>query len=321
MNLISESNKEIIHRALLDMKLQGKADSTIAGYRSDLNKCGSALTTIDLDFTDLTKKNLTSLLGIVRITQSGLELSPGRLSGVFSALSSLMEYLEFNDEIDSNPVPSFRKRYLTPYKRHGGLAMPRFCPTTEQVRTVISLAPNSRDKAIHILFAKTGLRKKELRALDVDDLNLVEKYVLAKPSAKRTGRKLPLDDECCLFLSEWLHDRRFFKNASAEVALFVGPLGTRVGRNKLGELITRDGLAAGLHDPNASPRQVDRKYTPHVYRHYLTTTLRENNCSERVIRYIRGDADASIIDRYDHLKWNTIADEYCASIESIYNVK
>ena len=318
MNLISESNKEIIHLALLDMKLQGKADSTIAGYRSDLNKCGSALTTIDLDFTDLTKKNLTSLLEIVRITQSGLELSPGRLSGVFSALSSLMEYLEFNDEIDSNPVPSFRKRYLTPYKRHGGLAMPRFCPTAEQVRTVISLAPNSRDKAIHILFAKTGLRKKELRALDVDDFNLVEKYVMAKPSAKRTGRKLPLDDECCLFLAEWLHDRRFFKNASSETALFIGPLGARIGRNKLGELITRDGFAAGLHDPNATARQVDRKFTPHVYRHYLTTMLRDNKCSERVIRYIRGDADASIIDRYDHLKWETVTDEYVGCIENIF---
>ncbi len=140
---------------------------------------------------------------IVQTNHAGLQLSPGRLSGVFSALSSLMEFLEFNDEIDTNPVPSFRKRYLTPYKRQGGVELPRFCPTTEQVRTVVSLAPDSRDKAIHILFAKTGLRKKELRALDVDDINLVEKYVMAKPSAKRTGRKLPLDDECCLFLAEW----------------------------------------------------------------------------------------------------------------------
>jgi len=188
-----------IERTLQDLKLQGKADSTIACYRSDLNKCGAALTTIDLDFTDLTKKNLTRLLEIVQTNQAGLQLSPGRLSGVFSALSSLMEFLEFNDEIVSNPVPSFRKRYLTPYKRQGGLELPRFCPTTEQVRTVVSLAPDSRDKAIHILFAKTGLRKKELRALDVDDINLVEKYVMAKPSAKRTGRKLPLDDECCLY--------------------------------------------------------------------------------------------------------------------------
>jgi len=318
MNLISTTNSTIIERTLQDLRLQGKADSTIACYRSDLNKCGAALTTIDLDFTDLTKKNLTSLLEIVQTNQAGLQLSPGRLSGVFSALSSLMEFLEFNDEIDTNPVPSFRKRYLTPYKRQGGLELPRFCPTTEQVRTVVSLAPNSRDKAIHILFAKTGLRKKELRALDVDDINLVEKYVMAKPSAKRTGRKLPLDDECCLFLGEWLHDRRFFKNASIEVALFIGPLGARVGRNKLGELITRDGLAAGLHDPNATARQVDRKFTPHVYRHYLTTTLRDNKCSERVIRYIRGDADASIIDRYDHLKWETIADEYCASTEILF---
>jgi len=316
--VISPENSSTITAALQDMRLQGKAESTIASYRSDLNKCGTSLTNLGLTFHELTKRNLTQLLGSVKVNTSGHELSPGRLSGVFSALSALMEYLVFNDEIEVNPVPSFRKRYLTPYKRSRGVEIPRFCPTTEQVRQVISLAPNSRDKAIHMLFAKTGLRKKELRALDVEDLDLVEKFVMAKPTAKRTGRKLPLDDECCRFLAEWLHDRRFYKNASTESALFIGILGERIGRNKLGSIITRDGLAAGLHDPEANARQVDKKFTPHVYRHYLTTTLRENNCTERVIRYIRGDAEHSIADRYDHLKWNLIFEDYTASIDQIF---
>jgi len=314
-----DTNSATIELALQDLRLQGKAESTLASYRSDLNKCGNALTNLGLTFHDLTKRNLTELLEAVKFNASGHELSAGRLSGVFSALSALMEYLVFNDELDANPVPSFRKRYLTPYKRSRGVEVPRFCPTTEQVRHVISLAPNSRDKAIHMLFAKTGLRKKELRALDIEDIDLVEKFVMAKPTAKRTGRKLPLDDECCRFLAEWLHDRRFYKNASSESALFIGILGERIGRNKLGSLITRDGLAAGLHDPSATARQVDRKFTPHVYRHYLTTTLRENNCSERVIRYIRGDAEQTIADRYDHIKWDNITAEYVASIQMLFN--
>ena len=313
------TNSATIELALQDLRLQGKAESTLASYRSDLNKCGNALTDLGLTFHDLTKRNLAQLLEAVKVNTFGHELSAGRLSGVFSALSALMEYLVFNDELDANPVPSFRKRYLTPYKRSRGVEVPRFCPTTEQVRQVISLAPNSRDKAIHMLFAKTGLRKKELRALDIEDIDLVEKFVMAKPTAKRTGRKLPLDDECCRFLAEWLHDRRFYKNASSESALFIGILGERIGRNKLGSLITRDGLAAGLHDPNATARQVDRKFTPHVYRHYLTTTLRENNCSERVIRYIRGDAEQTIADRYDHIKWDNITAEYVASIQMLFN--
>ena len=317
--MTGDANSATIELALQDLRLQGKAESTLASYRSDLNKCGNALNDLGLTFHDLTKRNLAQLLAAVKFNASGHELSAGRLSGVFSALSALMEYLVFNDELDANPVPSFRKRYLTPYKRSRGVEVPRFCPTTEQVRHVISLAPNSRDKAIHMLFAKTGLRKKELRALDIEDIDLVEKFVMAKPTAKRTGRKLPLDDECCRFLAEWLHDRRFYKNASSESALFIGILGERIGRNKLGSLITRDGLAAGLHDPSATARQVDRKFTPHVYRHYLTTTLRENNCSERVIRYIRGDAEQTIADRYDHIKWDNIIAEYVASIQMLFN--
>ena len=316
--MTGNTNSATIELALQDLRLQGKAESTLASYRSDMNKCGNALTDLGLTFHDLTKRNLTQLLEAVKVNASGHELSAGRLSGVFSALSALMEYLVFNDELDANPVPSFRKRYLTPYKRNRGIEVPRFCPTTEQVRQVISLAPNARDKAIHMLFAKTGLRKKELRALDVEDIDLVEKFVMAKPTAKRTGRKLPLDDECCRFLAEWLHDRRFYKNASTEPALFIGILGERIGRNKLGNLITRDGLAAGLHDPEANARQVDRKFTPHVYRHYLTTTLRENNCTERIIRYIRGDAEQTIADRYDRLKWGQVMSEYLATIVNVF---
>ena len=87
--MMSEINQSIIERTLRDFNLQGKAESTIACYKSDLNKCGAALTKLDLSFAELTKRNLTDLLELVQITDDGNRLSPGRLSGVFSALSSL----------------------------------------------------------------------------------------------------------------------------------------------------------------------------------------------------------------------------------------
>ena len=99
--MMSEINQSIIKRTLRDFNLQGKAESTIACYKSDLNKCGIALTKLDLSFAELTKRNLTELLELVQTTDDGNRLSP-RLSGVFSALSSLMEFLVFNDEVESN---------------------------------------------------------------------------------------------------------------------------------------------------------------------------------------------------------------------------
>jgi hypothetical protein len=33
-----------------------------------------------------------------------------------------------------------------------------------------------------------------------------------------------------------------------------------------------------------------------------------------VIRYIRGDSDHNIADRYDHLSWNEVVEEYIQAV-------
>ena len=315
--LNQDQNQQTVERAILDIKAQSKAPSTIVAYSCDLRRLGRILSDIGLTFQDLNKHNLVELLNAVKVNEEGRTLSPGRINGLFSSLNALMKFLEYTDEIEYNAVPMFRERYLTSYKRKQSAGIPRQCPSNEQVKAVIDGTPMIRDKAIHVVLAKTGLRNKELRALDVSDVDLVEKCIIAKPTTKRDGLKLPIDDECTVFLDRWLWDRRTFPNATEERALFLNDRGSRLGRNTLLRIINRDGERQGLHDPNSDIRQLDRRFTPHVYRHWMTTILRENGCSERVIRYIRGDAEGSSADRYDHLRWETVQREYLAAIPSL----
>jgi site-specific recombinase XerD len=315
--LILEANLATVERGLVDLRRQRKAEATLIAYGCDLRRIAKYVSGLGMRFEDLTKHNLVDLLEAVEVNEYGRKLSDGRIRGLFSALNSLLESLEYRDVIETNPVPAFRKRYLAAYKRNPNSGVPRFCPTNEQVAAVIAGSSTIRDKAIHILLAKTGLRNKEVRELDVSDVNLVEKYIMAKPTAKRTGRKLPIDDECTVHISRWLHDRQYFDRAEEESALFLNDLGRRIGRNTLLRIVNRDGERQGLHDRDADILDVDKRYTPHVYRHWMTTVLRDAGCSERVIRYIRGDAEGSIADRYDHLRWETIQMEYAISMVTI----
>ena len=312
--LIQDENLKTVERAIIDLKAQSKAPSTLVAYGCDLRRLARKLSEINLTFQDLDKHNLVDLLNAVKVNEAGRTLSSGRINGLFSSLNALMKYLEYTDEIEYNAIPMFRERYLTSYKRKQSTGIPRQCPTNEQVKSVIDGSPMIRDQAIHMVLAKTGLRNKELRALDVSDVDLVEKCIIAKPTTKRDGLKLPIDDECTVYLDRWLWDRRTFPSANEEKALFLNDGGSRLGRNTLLRIINRDGERQGLHDPDSDIRQLDRRYTPHVYRHWMTTTLRESGCSERVIRYIRGDAEGSSADRYDHLRWETVQREYLAAM-------
>ena len=45
-----------------------------------------------------------------------------------------------------------------------------------------------------------------------------------------------------------------------------------------------------------------------------------NGCPERVISYIRGDSDRTIADRYDHLTWTEIHEEYLSHIRPLQDL-
>jgi len=330
LNMLLKHNLAVVNEAMIDFEGQDLAKSTLENYRCNLNRFASILSDQKLKFEELDRHNLLPVLNVAKYSTESIDptttndgrncvrLSEGRVRNLFSSLSSLIEFLVYADRMAGNPVPAFRKRYLKSYKRSVASTVARFKPSTSQIRAIILESYTIKNKTIHMLFAKTGIRKDTLRTMDIDGLNLTEKWIRVKPRRKRSTIKLPIDDECAEMLHRWLHERRGYKGASSTKALFLNERGGgRIGRNPLGSLVKKAGIKAGLHDESAGRSDIDRKYTCHVYRVWMTTTLRDNGCPDRVIRYIRGDADHSIIDHYDRLEWDTIAKEYQAAMVSI----
>jgi len=311
-----ESNFDLVEEWIEDITdFQQLSAKTRRTYISDVKNAARILGENDIEFTELTKDNLKSYLSAIRSQTNRPEgLSHGRLKGIFSALNSMMEFLIYEEKTMHNPIPSFRKRYMKTYKNENRSSNRRQVPATEELAKMILGINNEQHKALHILLAKTGMRRGEVQMLNIQSINLIEGYVMVPKTGKRTPTKLPIDKECCDIIHIYLSRLHRFPRTKGEQALFTNRNGSRASENTLYEWVVKDAIVAGLHEENSDRLELHKKFTPHHYRHWLTTTLRANGCQERVIRYIRGDSDHNIADRYDHLSWEEIQLEYKSSM-------
>ncbi|MDM7912530.1 MAG: tyrosine-type recombinase/integrase, partial [Methanotrichaceae archaeon] len=150
--------------------------------------------------TPESKDTLLKYLGDLRAQ----DLRQQTIRRIFSNLSVYFSYLVEAGELAANPVPPIQKRYIRSYKDE---VRQRQLISIENARKLIRTTIDTRDQAILLLFLKTGIRRGELISLDVDDVDLKEKEIVLKPTAKRTNRTVSFDDEARRALQRWLKAR------------------------------------------------------------------------------------------------------------------
>ena len=97
-----------------------------------------------------------------------------------------------------------------------------------------------------------------------------------------------------------------------EKALFVGDLGSRIGRNIVYNLVTENAARLGFHDFNSD--RLENSLSPHCFRHWFTTHLRRNRLSREFIQELRGDSRKEAIDIYDHIDHGELRQAYLSAI-------
>lgn len=223
------------------------------------------------------------------------ELSGSTLKGYFSALSSFYDYLVFSGAMESNPIPSFRKRYLGRMKFQSGGDNARQLISIEQMIQLIDFSRDILSWTLMLFLAKTGLRRGELISMDIEDLNFEKMEFRIKPKAKRTNRLGFIDTELAAALREYL---RWRKARALSGALWISHAGTRISRNMVYNIVVRHAELAGLHDPHGP---LIERFTPHCFRHWFTTHLRRAGMPREFIKELRGDRRKEAVDIYDHI--------------------
>ena len=219
----------------------------------------------------------------------------------------------------------------------------------EEMQEFVQGIAHPLDRAVVVTLLKTGLRVGELCNLDVRDVNITTgdldiemdvrpqlsgqintMYVSPEPSRgerangeertasnKRKRQTLvPLDEELQSVLTEWLAVRP--DPVSDADPLFVSTgdsWGRRLTTDMAHTIVTSHAEARGWYRSGGGAAE---NVTPHYFRHFFTTHLRNETGDRGIVKYLRGDVAGDVIDTYTHNWGDRVRETYEASIYSLF---
>jgi integrase/recombinase XerC len=189
------------------------------------------------------------------------------------------------------------------------------------------------ERAVVVTFLKTGIRAGELCNLDrrdvylrdptgtstpraaidsrpgslyVDDApTLGEQYNGEQRSASNKRKRattIPVDDELERVLRSWLAIRP--DPLADGNALFVSTgdrWGQRLTTDMVHHVVETHARRNGWYETGGG---AETNVTPHYFRHFFTTHLRDRTGDRGIVKYLRGDVAQDVIDTYTH-DWGT----------------
>jgi integrase/recombinase XerC len=148
-----------------------------------------------------------------------------------------------------------------------------------------------RDLAILEVFYGSGIRLGELEQLNLEDVNLAgrEVRVLGKGNKERIALFGSLAEATLrLYLQQ---GRPRLANESSDRALFLNRFGQRLKRVSIIRMLDQRAKQAGI----------DRKVTPHAFRHSFATHLVDEGVDIRLIQEMLGHESPATTQRYTHV--------------------
>jgi len=302
--------KTLVEEFCDDCRLRNMTAESIRRYKSCLSIFGAFLRNKGVSIKEVDRQVLKEFLQHIRFDRRVKEKT---VENYFSSMSAFYDYLIFEDLLKMNPVAPFRKRYLRSYKDDAN-DPGRKLLTVEEMSLMVNSILDPRDRAIAVLFAKTGIRRNELLSLDVDNINWVEYSITLKRTPKRSNRVVFFDDECAIALKRWLKVRE--KLNPRTLALFVSYQSLRrFDRNGLYTAIVKYATSLGFHKPDSA--KLEDHFSPHCFRHWFTTWLRRNGMPREFVKELRGDRRKEAMDIYDHIDREELRRAYLTCIPNL----
>ncbi len=158
----------------------------------------------------------------------------------------------------------------------------------EEVRSIIAHTNNIKHKCIVSLLYSAGLRRSELIALKITDIDS-KRMVINILGAK--GNK----DRVTLLSKKVLTDLRiYFKEWKPDIFLFEGEKGVKYGGSSVLQIVKKAANKAGIN----------KTVTPHMLRHSFATHLLEAGTDLRYIQSLLGHGSSKTTEIYTHVAVN-----------------
>jgi integrase/recombinase XerD len=148
-----------------------------------------------------------------------------------------------------------------------------------------------RDRAILETFYSTGMRRSELVALQLDDLNRDSRLVTIRQGKVRKDRVVPIGERALQWIERYLSDGRPALLSAPSTTLFLTTLGNAFHPNNLTALVRSYLTAVGI----------TKRGSCHMLRHTTATLMLEGGADLRSIQSLLGHEQLNTTQIYTHV--------------------
>jgi integrase/recombinase XerD len=166
-----------------------------------------------------------------------------------------------------------------------GNQKPRNVLTVSEIKTVYRYCRNEQERALLSVGYGCGLRRSEIEALDVKDIQLSSGMLIVRKGKGNKRREVPMSDKVVEYLKKYIIEERYqllVGKTVLEDALFVNSKGKRTSGEQLNEILKR------MIEQTQQYDLIQKEITLHCLRHSITNHLGENNAGIEFIRSFLG---------------------------------
>jgi integrase/recombinase XerD len=223
-------------------------------------------------------------------TRRGAARGPANRNHILTAVKGFCQFCRREGRLLHDPAA--RLPYASEPK-----SLPRHVLTPREANRILDRMPAStplehRNRTLLEVLYATGIRRNELLALAVGDINLEEHLLRVQSGKGNRDRVVPLTPTAARTLAAYLDGPRpQLLRGRASTALWVTGRGRRLSAEALRQIVRGATRAA----------RIKKNVTPHVWRHSCATHLLKNNANLRHVQTLLGHASLATTERYLHL--------------------
>jgi integrase/recombinase XerD len=295
----------LVPRFLLDCGVQGLSQATIQTHGFALKRFVAWCEEREvLQPSEVTRPVLERYQRFVHLYRksNGLPLSASTQCGRLGPVKMFFKWLARQNLILYNPASEMVMPRL-------GERIPRHVLSAEEVERVM-LQPDLatplgvRDRAILETLYSSGIRRLELWALAVEDVDTGRGTLMIRYGKGKRDRLVPIGRRALVWIRKYLEDvRPLWAHDPAQRSLFVTELGTPPGPERLTRLVRGYIEQAGL----------GRRGGCHLLRHTMATLMLENGADIRYIQQILGHALLSTTQIYTRVALGKLLQVHAAT--------
>lgn len=304
---------------LEDIEQHGRSQRTIGAYRRVLEQFEQYINEqFDTTPGEASYRDCTAWVNTIR-----QENAKSTVATYASYLNRFYVYMTQIDALDENPMTLVIEEMeetidANPTRRDISVSA---------MRDFVGMIEHPLDKAVTVTLLKTGIRAGELSNLDLRDISI---GALDHDSRSQLGKKgdalfispnrshgessegerrnasnkrkratvIPIDEELRNVLLRWLTVRPNTKSPAKPLFTHTSrKWGSRISPDAVHHIVEKHARENDWYRVGGS---VEENVTPHYFRHFFTTHLRDRTGDRGIVKYLRGDVATDIIDTYTH---------------------